>query len=73
VAGSPCSRGHSRSLAAATARSSDPVLCRHRGHAVVFDGVDDLHARIDDPMPDADCVLVLRGTGPVAVDLACPR
>jgi hypothetical protein len=44
---------------------------------VVFDGVDDLHARIDDPMPDvdvdADCVLVLRGTGPVGMDLAFPR
>lgn len=51
------------------------MLYRHRGRAVVFDGVDDLHARIDDPVPDvdADSVLVLRGTDPVGVDLACPR
>ena len=42
-------------------------LCRHRGRAVVFEGVADLHARIDDPdLPiDEDTVLVLRGAGPV--------
>ncbi|WP_432826730.1 dihydroxy-acid dehydratase [Dactylosporangium sp. CA-092794] len=41
-------------------------LLRHVGPAVVFDGVDDLHARIDDPaLPiGPDSVLVLRGTGP---------
>lgn len=43
------------------------ALCRHRGRAVVFDGVADMHARIDDPaLPiDEDTVLVLRGAGPV--------
>ena len=43
------------------------ALCRHRGRAVVFDGVEDLHARIDDPgLPvDPTTVLVLRGVGPV--------
>ena len=42
-------------------------LCRHRGRAVVFEGVADLHARIDDPqLPiDEDTVLVLRGAGPI--------
>ncbi len=41
-------------------------LLRHRGRAVVFDTVEDMHARIDDPdlEVDADSVLVLRGCGP---------
>jgi dihydroxy-acid dehydratase len=41
-------------------------LLTHRGRALVFDSVEDLHARIDDPAldVDADSVLVLRGCGP---------
>jgi dihydroxy-acid dehydratase len=41
-------------------------LLTHRGRAVVFDSVEDLHNRIDDPAldVDADSVLVLRGCGP---------
>ncbi|MGW1752036.1 IlvD/Edd family dehydratase [Streptomyces sp. NPDC002092] len=41
-------------------------LLRHRGPAVVFDSIEDFHARIDDPDldVDADSVLVLRGCGP---------
>lgn len=41
-------------------------LLRHRGRAMVFDSIEDLHARIDDPDldVDADSVLVLRGCGP---------
>jgi dihydroxy-acid dehydratase len=41
-------------------------LLAHRGRALVFDSVEDLHARIDDPAldVDADSVLVLRGCGP---------
>ena len=41
-------------------------LLRHRGRAVVFDSVEDLHGRLDDPdlEVDEDCVLVLRGCGP---------
>ncbi len=41
-------------------------LLEHRGRAVVFDSVEDLHARIDDPDLDVDedSVLVLRGCGP---------
>lgn len=47
--------------AAASAR-----LLKHRGKAVVFDTIEDMHARIDDPNldVDADSVLVLRGCGP---------
>ena len=41
-------------------------LLTHRGRAVVFDSIEDLHARIDDPDLDveAQSVLVLRGCGP---------
>jgi dihydroxyacid dehydratase/phosphogluconate dehydratase len=41
-------------------------LLQHRGRAVVFDSVEDFHARIDDPDldVDADSVLILRGCGP---------
>jgi len=41
-------------------------LLQHRGRAVVFDSVEDLHARIDAPdlEVDADSVLILRGCGP---------
>ena len=47
--------------------AATPELLRHRGPALVFDGVADLRARIDDPaLPvTAETVLVLRGVGPV--------
>jgi dihydroxyacid dehydratase/phosphogluconate dehydratase len=37
------------------------------GRAIVFDGSDDYHHRINDPALaiDADCVLVIRGSGPL--------
>jgi dihydroxy-acid dehydratase len=46
--------------------AATPELMTHRGPAVVFDSVEDMHARIDDPDLDvtADSVLVLRGCGP---------
>ncbi len=46
--------------------AATPALLQHRGRAVVFESVEDLHARIDDPDldVDADSVLVLRGCGP---------
>jgi dihydroxy-acid dehydratase len=46
--------------------AASPHLLQHRGPAVVFDSVEDLHARLDDPsLPvTADSVLVLRGCGP---------
>lgn len=47
--------------------AATPALCRHRGRAVVFDGLEDLRARIDDPNLEVepDSVLVLRGVGPL--------
>jgi len=47
------------------AAASPELLC-HRGRAVVFDSIEDMHARIDDPDldVDVDSVLVLRGCGP---------
>ncbi|MFF4258853.1 IlvD/Edd family dehydratase [Streptomyces sp. NPDC001663] len=46
--------------------AASPHLLKHRGRAVVFDSIEDFHARIDDPQldVDADSVLVLRGCGP---------
>jgi dihydroxy-acid dehydratase len=46
--------------------AASPSLLRHRGRAVVFDSIEDMHHRIDDPGLDADedSVLVLRGCGP---------
>jgi dihydroxy-acid dehydratase len=46
--------------------AASPHLLQHRGRALVFDSVEDLHARIDDEDldVDADSVLVLRGCGP---------
>jgi len=46
--------------------AASPQLLQHRGRAVVFDSIEDFHARIDDPEldVDADSVLVLRGCGP---------
>jgi dihydroxy-acid dehydratase len=46
--------------------AASPHLVRHRGRALVFDSIEDFHARIDDPDldADADTVLVLRGCGP---------
>ena len=37
------------------------------GRAIVFDGPEDYHARIDDPALDIDetCLLFMRGTGPI--------
>jgi dihydroxy-acid dehydratase len=47
--------------------AADPHLLVHRGRAVVFNGMDDLIARVDDPEleVDANSVLVLRGAGPI--------
>jgi dihydroxy-acid dehydratase len=46
--------------------AASPSLLTHRGRAVVFDSIEDMHARIDDPEldVDADSILVLRGCGP---------
>jgi dihydroxy-acid dehydratase len=46
--------------------AATPALLAHRGPAVVFDSIEDLYARLDDPdLPvTADSVLILRGCGP---------
>jgi dihydroxy-acid dehydratase len=46
--------------------AATPELLQHRGRAVVFDDIDDLHRRIDDASLDvsADDILVLRNCGP---------
>ena len=46
--------------------AASPELLQHRGRAVVFDSVEDMRARLDDPDLDVDAgsVLVLRGCGP---------
>lgn len=46
--------------------AADPKLMNHRGRAVVFETVEELHERMDDPNLDVDetCVLVLKNCGP---------
>lgn len=46
--------------------AASPHLLKHRGRAVVFDSIEDFHARIDDPELeiDAESIMVLRGCGP---------
>ncbi|MCB0121695.1 MAG: dihydroxy-acid dehydratase, partial [Caldilineaceae bacterium] len=46
--------------------AASPALMQHRGRAVVFDNVEEYHARIDDPdlAVDADSVLVMKNVGP---------
>jgi L-arabonate dehydrase len=46
--------------------AASPHLLKHRGRAVVFENIEDYHARIGDPGLDVDetCVLVLKNCGP---------
>jgi dihydroxy-acid dehydratase len=46
--------------------AASPHLLQHRGRALVFSSIEDMHARIDDPDldVDADSVLIMRGCGP---------
>jgi L-arabonate dehydrase len=46
--------------------AASPQLLQHRGRAVVFESIEDLHARIDDESLDIDetCIMVLKGCGP---------
>ena len=50
-------------------------LLSHRGRAVVFESIEDLHARIDDPRLDVDesSVLVLQGLRAQAAIRACQK
>lgn len=47
--------------------AATPSLMKHRGRAVVFENIEDYHARVDDPGLDIDetCVMVLKSVGPV--------
>ena len=47
--------------------AASPELMVHSGKAVVFESIEDCHARIDDPELDIDenSVIVLQGVGPV--------
>jgi dihydroxy-acid dehydratase len=46
--------------------AATPKLLKHRGRAVVFETIEELKAKIDDPALDIDedCVMVLKGCGP---------
>jgi dihydroxy-acid dehydratase len=60
--GNLCSDGAVLKPTAAT-----PELMQHKGQAVVFENIEDYHARIDDPsLPvTKDSVLVLKNVGPI--------
>jgi dihydroxy-acid dehydratase len=60
--GNLCERG-----AVIKPSASTGELLHHRGRAVVFENIEDYHARIDDPNLDIDenCVMVLKEVGPV--------
>ena len=47
--------------------AASPALLRHSGRAVVFESIEDMHRRIDDPLlpVDENSVLVLQHCGPV--------
>jgi dihydroxy-acid dehydratase len=51
--------------------AADPALFEHQGRAVVFDGLNDLAQRIDQPDLDvqSDDILVLKNAGPVAAGM----
>jgi len=59
--GNLCPQGAVLKPSAAT-----PELMKHRGRAVVFETIEDFHARIDDPDLDVDetSVMVLKNCGP---------
>jgi dihydroxy-acid dehydratase len=46
--------------------AATPKLMKHKGRAVVFENIEDFHARVDDPALDVDekCVMVLKNCGP---------
>jgi dihydroxy-acid dehydratase len=47
--------------------AATPSLMQHRGRAVVFEDIEDYHARVDDANLDIDetCIMVLKNVGPV--------
>ncbi|MFN3379431.1 MAG: IlvD/Edd family dehydratase [Runella zeae] len=61
IKGNLCENGAVIKPSAASAH-----LMKHKGRAVVFETIEDYHARIDDPALDIDetCVMVLKNVGP---------
>lgn len=61
VKGNLCSEGAVIKVSAASQE-----LLKHKGRAVVFETIEDYHARVDDPDLDIDetCVMVLKNVGP---------
>jgi dihydroxy-acid dehydratase len=59
-------RGNIAPLGAVIKPAASPALLKHSGPALVFESIEDFHARIDSEDLDvtADSVLVLRGCGP---------
>jgi len=57
----------SRNGAVIKPSAATPALMQHRGRAVVFENIEDYHARVDDPALDIDetCVMVLKNVGPM--------
>jgi len=57
----------SRNGAVIKPSAATPALMQHRGRAVVFENIEDYHARVDDPALDIDetCIMVLKNVGPV--------
>ena len=49
--------------------AATPALMKHKGRAVVFETIEDYHARIDDPDLDIDenCVMVLKYVGRLVI------
>jgi dihydroxy-acid dehydratase len=49
--------------------AASPHLLKHKGRAVVFESIEDFHARIDDENLDIDenCIMVLKGCGPEGI------
>ena len=46
--------------------AATPHLLKHRGRAVVFENIEELHAKVDDDSLEIDehCIMVLKGAGP---------
>jgi len=62
VSGNLCENG-----AVIKPSAASPHLMQHTGRAVVFENIEDYHARVDDPLLDIDenSVMVLKNVGPI--------
>jgi dihydroxy-acid dehydratase len=62
VSGNLCENG-----AVIKPSAASPHLMKHTGRAIVFENIEDYHARVDDPLLDIDetSIMVLKNVGPV--------